>query len=127
MRIKELREREGLTMKQASEALEIPYTTYVNYEKGYREMPNDTLVKIADYFNCSTDYLLGRTDNEFINDDEELTEFLEHLRTRPQLKMIFSLTKNATLETVERTVKVIEAMLGNEWYICLQGSVTNRS
>lgn len=114
MRIKELREREGLTMKQASEALEIPYTTYVNYEKGYREMPNDVLVKVADHFNCSTDYILGRTDNEFINDDKELTEFLEHLRTRPQLKMIFSLTKNATLETVEKTVKVIEAMLGNE-------------
>ena len=46
-----------------------------------------------------------------VNDDEELTEYLEELKTRPELRMIFSLTKNATKKDVEKAVKVIEAML----------------
>lgn len=45
-------------------------------------------------------------------DDEELTEYLDALRTRPEIKMMFQLTKDATKEDVEKAVKVIEAMFG---------------
>ena len=47
-----------------------------------------------------------------VNGDEELTEYLEELRTRPEMKMLFQLTKDATKEDVEKAVRVIEAMLG---------------
>lgn len=47
-------------MKQAADALELPYTTYVNYEKGAREPNSEVLIKIADFYNVSTDYLMGR-------------------------------------------------------------------
>jgi Predicted transcriptional regulator len=66
-RLRTLREERGLNMKQTAQKLNIPYTTYVGYEKNEREPNSETLIDIADFFNCSIDYLLGRSD-ERIND-----------------------------------------------------------
>lgn len=52
-RMKELREERGITMKEAASTLDMPYTTYVNYEKGVREPNSETLIKIADFYNTS--------------------------------------------------------------------------
>ena len=56
--------------------------------------------------------LYGDTPKEkpLVNDDEELTEYLEQLRTRPELKMMFQLTKDASKADVEKAAQVIEAM-----------------
>lgn len=62
-RLKQLREERGLNMRQTAQKLEIPYTTYVGYEKNEREPNSEILLKLADFFNCSTDYLLGHTDD----------------------------------------------------------------
>lgn len=48
-------------MKEAARQLEMPYTTYVNYEKGTREPNSETLISLAKFYNVSIDYLLGRT------------------------------------------------------------------
>ena len=61
--LKELREEKGLNMRQLSTELGIPYTTYVSYEKGDREPNIETLIHIADYFECSVDRLIGRESN----------------------------------------------------------------
>ena len=68
IRLKELREEQGLNMRQAAKSLEIPYTTYISYEKGDREPNSEMLIVLAEFFNCSVDYLIGR-DNSRINDD----------------------------------------------------------
>lgn len=60
-RLKKLRLETGLNMKQTAEKLGIPYTTYVGYEKNEREPNSEILDLIANYFNCTIDYLLGRT------------------------------------------------------------------
>lgn len=81
--------------------------------KGYTPR-GDALQSIADYFGVSTDYLLGKEEQKetpLINGDEELTEYLEELRTRPEMKMLFKLTKGATKADVEKAVKIIETML----------------
>ena len=57
-RIKELREAKGISMKEAARRLGLPYTTYVNYEKGAREPNSEALIKIADFFGVSIDYLI---------------------------------------------------------------------
>ena len=62
LRIKQLRENKGLNMKEAAKVLGMPYTTYVNYEKGLREPTSEVLIDIADYFETTVDYLVGRTD-----------------------------------------------------------------
>lgn len=40
---------------------------YSRYEKGIRDFPIDILIKIADYYNCSIDYLVERTDSKGVN------------------------------------------------------------
>lgn len=62
-RLKELRTEKGLTLKQLSAELSIPLPTYANYERGIRELPIDLLIMICDFYNVSSDYLIGRTDN----------------------------------------------------------------
>ncbi len=59
-KMKSLREEKGLTMKEVAAEVGLPYTTYVNYEKGVREPSSETLSVIADYFNTTVDYLIGR-------------------------------------------------------------------
>lgn len=40
---------------------------YSNYERGYIDIPTETLIKIADFHSVSVDYLLNRTDNPELN------------------------------------------------------------
>lgn len=56
-----LRKAKGLTMRDVAKALGLPYTTYVNYEKGDREPSSEILIAIADYYNTTVDYLIGKT------------------------------------------------------------------
>lgn len=65
-RIKELRTEKGLSMRQTALELGIPYTTYISYEKEDREPNSETLIKLADYFGCSVDYLIGRSNQNSI-------------------------------------------------------------
>lgn len=60
-RIKDLRINKGLSMSDAAKALGLPYTTYINYEKGYREPNSEVLIQIANYFDVTVDYLIGNT------------------------------------------------------------------
>lgn len=71
-----------------------------------------TLSQIASYFDVSVDYLLGNTNQKkpLVNDDEELTEYLEELKNRSEMRMLFKLAKNATKADVEQAVKIIEAL-----------------
>ena len=61
-KLQQLRIRQGLSMKEVASALSMPYTTYVNYEKGAREPGSETLIRFADFYGVSVDYLLGLTD-----------------------------------------------------------------
>lgn len=66
-RLAELRKERKLSMAQVARDLGMPYTTYVNYEKGTREPNSETLILFANYFSASVDYLVGRSDDR-IND-----------------------------------------------------------
>lgn len=116
MRIKELREERHILQKELGDALGIAQNTLSQYETGRREPDLDTTQKIADFFGVSVDYLLGREaqkEKPLINNDEELTEYLDELRSRPEKRMLFSVTKNATKAQIEAIVKMIEEMQGN--------------
>lgn len=58
-RLLELRRASGLTQKQVADALGIHSITYLHYEKDQREPPLDTVVRIAAFYDVTTDYLLG--------------------------------------------------------------------
>lgn len=61
-RIKNLRETSNETQEELGKILNVSKATISKYENGTVEMSNDTLIKLANHFNVSTDYLLGRTD-----------------------------------------------------------------
>lgn len=61
-RIKDLREDNDLTQKQISKFLNISQVAYSYYELNKRNIPLESLCKLADFYNTSIDYLLWRTD-----------------------------------------------------------------
>lgn len=66
MRLKDIREDRDITQKTVAEYLHIRQNTYSQYETGARQIPIDVLIKLAVYFDTSTDYILGLTDVETI-------------------------------------------------------------
>ena len=62
-KIKDLREDHDLTQRQVASYLKMPQPQYFRYEQGYRDIPTDILIALADLYKTSTDYILGRTDN----------------------------------------------------------------
>lgn len=66
-RIKDLREDNDLRQTQIAEYLHISQRAYSHYEAGSRKIPLDLLVALADYYDCSVDYLLNRTNKKQVN------------------------------------------------------------
>lgn len=66
-RIRNMREDMDLTQKQMGEYLSCSQRVYSNYERGDIDIPTQTLAKIADIFEVSVDYIMGRTDNPKMN------------------------------------------------------------
>ena len=62
MRLKDLREDLDITQKTIAEYLNVKQNTYSQYENGQRQLPIDVLIKLAHYYNVSTDYILCLTD-----------------------------------------------------------------
>lgn len=63
-RIRDLREDKDLTQKKMGEILSCSQRVYSNYERGDLDIPTEILIKLADFYNVSVDYLLGRTDKK---------------------------------------------------------------
>lgn len=62
-RIRELREDHDLTQRQLAAILNMTQTQYFRYEQGYRDVPTDILIALAQMYHTSTDYILGLTNN----------------------------------------------------------------
>lgn len=67
MRLKELRKGRGMTQQKLASELSMTQKRISHYEIGDHEPNFVALIKIADYFDVSVDYLLGRTDNPKVN------------------------------------------------------------
>ncbi len=66
-RLRDLREDCDLRQCDIADILGIRQTVYSRYERGYQNIPLEFLIKLADYYKVSTDYILGRTNNKEIN------------------------------------------------------------
>lgn len=66
-RIQDLRIDNDISIKKISMDLGLHRDVYSRYEKGVRDFPIDILIKIANYYNCSIDYLVERTDSKDVN------------------------------------------------------------
>ncbi|WP_298025140.1 helix-turn-helix domain-containing protein [uncultured Dysosmobacter sp.] len=61
-RVRELRQEKGMKQREMADVLQIKLRSYQNYEGGERRPDYEGLVALADYFDVTTDYLLGRSD-----------------------------------------------------------------
>lgn len=62
-RLKDLRDDKELTQTDIAKILGMSQTGYSKYETGENDIPTQILIKLADYYNTSTDYILGRTND----------------------------------------------------------------
>lgn len=62
-RIRDLREDRDLTQREMGEILMCSQRVYSDYERGILDIPTEILIRLADFYNVSTDYILGRTDD----------------------------------------------------------------
>ena len=67
MFFRRLREDHDLKQSDIAQYLDIAQTVYSRYERGYQTIPLNKLIKLADYYKVSIDYILERTDNRNIN------------------------------------------------------------
>ena len=63
-RIRDLREDRDLTQKQVAAMLGMSQTGYSKYETGENDIPTQILIKLADFYKTTTDYILERTDEK---------------------------------------------------------------
>ena len=105
--LKDLRISAGYTQKDLSHLLGIGQSTIVGYEKGEREATARILALYADFFNCSVDYLLGRTD-ELGTIDISPSPALELTENEKKLLSGFRHLSKATQNMVLRFVESAE-------------------
>ena len=80
-KLKEARERQGITRVEAARRMNIPQSSYVRYEKGDRKPTHATIVQMAQVLETSVDYLIGESEDDnadtvlvFKNDEPILYE-----------------------------------------------------
>lgn len=105
-------EQRGIKPSRAAGECGINRSNVTGWKQGGYTPRGEVLQRIAAYFDVSVDYLLGEEETKAppVNDDRELTEYLQMLKTRPECRMLFQLSKNASKEDVEAAVRIIEAL-----------------
>lgn len=109
-KIKELCQKQGISLNQLEDKLNFSTNYLYSMKKGNPKA--DNLQKIADYFNVSTDYLLGRTDNPNIATNGDASAPLD-LRDIAAQSMLFD-GKPLTEEDIDFITAVLEAHLKNK-------------
>ncbi|HJF17554.1 MAG TPA: helix-turn-helix domain-containing protein [Globicatella sulfidifaciens] len=108
-KIKELCKQRGITLTQLEETL--GYSRNTLYKLKTQKPNAERIAEIADYFNVSTDYLLGRTDNPRIASDDTASEYTtEDLRKMAKNAKTFD-GKPLTDEDVDAITNIIEIYL----------------
>lgn len=77
-RLRFLRNEKGESLEKIATYLNVTIQTVSNYENEKRDMTPNTIIKLAEYFNVSTDYLLGKTNIRNYYKDEQEFRFAYH-------------------------------------------------
>ena len=111
IRLKQLRLENNKNMKETAQLLGMPYTTYISYEKEDREPNSETLIRFAEFYDVSVDYLVGNSDKrkitlqEFLDSEEEKRDKLGVSKKEWDLMMRY---RYAT----EKEKTIIDTLLG---------------
>lgn len=107
-----LLQRCGKTQLQLANSLDVSKSTVSSWCSGIKMPRMGKIDEIAAWLSVSRSELIeeggGNTDNKDVSD------LLEALRTRPEMRMLFSVSKDATKEDIEKAVAIIEALRKTE-------------
>lgn len=110
-RLRDRRLELGLTLEDVAQVVGVGKSTVRKWETGeIANMRRDRIALLAKALHTTPGFVMGVDDTAVLSDDDELQLYLEELKTRPEMRMLFSLAKNATKEDVEQAVKIIEAL-----------------
>lgn len=121
-RLAKIRSDFKMTQQELADKVGVSRGTIGMYEIGQRDPDTDTLIKIAQVFNVTTDYLLGRTDtptpadkiSESVSDDPELAKFWDELKEREDLQLLFKQTREMSPEDIKKIIRIIKAIEDEE-------------
>ena len=117
-----LRHEHKMTQQELADKIGVSRGTIGMYEIGKRDPDTETLIKIANVFNVTTDQLLGRTDTpspvdkitDSVSDDPELAKFWDELKEREDLQLLFKQTREMSPEDVKKIIRIIKAIEDEE-------------
>jgi len=90
-RLKYHRKRKGFTQQNMADFLSISRQGYGKYEKGESEPDHNTTKKLAAYFEVTTDYLLGKTDEPHVTEGDKKDAIIERIKTEfPDADLMFN-------------------------------------
>ncbi len=113
-----IRKDRGYSKKTVSEMTGIPYTTYIKYESGERkDISMDSIIKLADFYHITTDYLLGRKSISSEPIDDLAYQFNMTTLEKKILDNYLSLPKHMRTDLMEflyKTVKEVQEESNND-------------
>ncbi len=113
-----IRKDRGYSKKTVSEMTGIPYTTYIKYESGERkDISMDSIIKLADFYHITTDYLLGRKSTSSEPIDDLAYQFNMTTLEKKILDNYLSLPKHMRTDLMEflyKTVKEVQEESNND-------------
>ncbi|MBE6778318.1 MAG: helix-turn-helix transcriptional regulator [Ruminococcaceae bacterium] len=106
----------GISYGELSRVTGIPKSALQRYATGETaKVPTDRVESIAAGLGMTTARLLGWEETRpAVNGDEELTAYLDELKSRDEMRMLFSLARGCTREQVEQAVRIIEVLRKQE-------------
>ncbi len=91
--LRALRKEKNLTIAKTAESLNMPFETYRSYEAGKNQADYETLVKLADFFGVSVDYILGREEEKNLIErppyeitDKQLIDFIKLYKVMTEIQ-----------------------------------------
>ena len=117
IRLKELREERGLSQYGLAAAFGCPQSTIGGWESGARETNFSTLLKLADFFGVSIDYLLGRSENKGFSPQDRAAgiSYTESIEISPLEDDLLSVFRELGVKRGESTqrlaIRLIEQLL----------------
>ncbi|EGT5508120.1 TPA: helix-turn-helix transcriptional regulator [Clostridioides difficile] len=112
-RIKELRKEKDITQKELATFLGLTPKMISFYEKEERFPPHDIILKLSDFFDVSTDYLLGKVNVKNVDNLSEL-ELIENLNFSDDIKEALKLISELSPSSQEKMFKIAKVFLEEE-------------
>lgn len=109
-RLKQLRMSKGYSQSELANKLGISKSTISMMEVGSRQPSFEMMEMIADFFNVSLDYLMGKEEGSMYYLDPETAELAKEIAQREEMQVLFDAVKNVPKEDIEFVIKMIRGL-----------------